>query len=707
MPYILVKEKLVVFSVKKEVGGRTLSIETGKLARQADGAVTVRYGDTVVFVSAVAEASQEDAGFLALTVEYREKIFAAGKIPGGFFKREGRPTTKEILTMRLIDRPLRPLFPPGYKDEVQITAFVFSADQENDPDIAAMIGASAALVLSKDIPFNTPTGSVRVGMIANEFILNPTYAQLEKSDLNLVITGTADAIIMVEGEAREIPEATIVDAIFWGHQQIKAIVALQLELMELAGVTPTPLPAVSEEKERAIAFIHEKYTEDLKKSLYIAEKKVRHHALEELFTKIKEDFAQDEKLATLSSTIVTAAYESNQKKIVREWLKENKRIDGRGLKDIRPIQCEVGYLPRTHGSAIFTRGETQALVTVTLGSTMDEQIIEGLAGDVSKRFMLHYEFPPFCTGEVKQPRGLSRREIGHGALAERSLEVVLPEEDRFPYTIRIVSEIMSSNGSSSMASVCGGTLALMDAGVPIKRPVAGIAMGLLKEGENFYIISDILGSEDQYGEMDFKVAGTQKGVTGLQMDIKTMGISREILSQALEQAKEGRRHILREMLKALDHPKRSISPYAPRVLRMQINPEKIAAVIGPGGKVIRSIQESTGSKVAVEDSGTVTIYCPKKEGALAAQELVQQLTEEVKIGKIYLGKVVSIKDFGVFVEILPGVEGLVHVSELAKNYVANVAEFVKIGDKMHVKVISIDDQNRIKLSKKAAEAEKA
>ncbi len=700
------KEKTVVFSVEKEIAGRTLSIETGKLARQADGAVTVRYGDTVVFVAAVSRESQEDAGFLALTVEYREKIYAAGKIPGGFFKREGRPTTKEILTMRLIDRPLRPLFPEGYKDEVQITAFVFSADQENDPDIIAMIGASSALILSKDICFNTPTGSVRVGRINGEFILNPRYSELDKSDMNLVITGTNEAIIMVEGEAREVSEQAVVDAIFWGHEYIKKIIAMQKELVEKAGIAPVDFKKTeNKEKEIVSAKMQEKYYEDLQKALQTKEKKARGKEVDALFKKILEEFASNEETASISSDVLNSCYESLQKKIVRQWIRENKRIDGRNLKEIRPIQCEVGYLPRTHGSAIFTRGETQSLVTITLGSTMDEQIIEGLTSDVSKRFMLHYEFPPFCTGEVKQSRGPSRREIGHGNLAERALEQVLPDENRFPYTIRIVSEIMSSNGSSSMASICGGTLALMDAGVPIKRPVAGIAMGLLKEEGSFYILSDILGTEDHYGEMDFKVAGTQRGITALQMDIKTTGISKEIFMQALEQAKEGRFHILREMMLALNHPKRSISPYAPRVFRMQINPEKISTIIGPAGKTIRSLQESTGSKIAVEDTGTITIYCQTAEGAQSAQDAIQQLTEEVKIGKIYTGKAVSVKDFGVFVEILPGVEGLVHVSELAKNYVANVSEVVKVGDKMKVKVLSIDDQNRIKLSKKAADRE--
>jgi polyribonucleotide nucleotidyltransferase len=692
-------------SIERELAGRTLKIETGNLAFQTDGAVTVSYGDTVVFVCAVSQTLKEDPGFLPLTVEYREKTFAAGKIPGGFYKREGKPTTKEILTMRLIDRPIRPLFANGFRDEVQITASVFSADRENDPDIPAMIGASAALSISPSIPFVEPEGSVRIGRINGEFVLNPTYSQIEDSDLNLVVTGTENAIIMVEGSAKEIPENIILDAIFWGHQYIKEIVAMQRELVAKLHIPEAPPVTIPPLRESLMEYIYQNYYEDMVAGLSLKIKKERGKALSIVKDKIKQDLLTKEEFAEVSDVLLDYAFEKNQKKIVRSWIKEGKRIDGRKQKEIRPITCEVSVLPRTHGSAIFTRGETQALVTATLGTSMDEQVVEGLAAESTKRFMLHYNFPSFSVGEVRQARGLSRREIGHGALAEKALEAVLPEENRFPYTIRVVSEILSSNGSSSMASVCGGTLALMDAGVPIKRPVGGIAMGLFREDDKFYVLSDIMGAEDQFGDMDFKVAGTQRGVTAVQMDIKIQGISKEILATALKQAKEGRIHILREMLSALDRPKRDISPYAPRVYRIQVNPDKISAVIGSGGKTIRSIQESTGSKIAVQDDGVITIYSPNQEGAKIAQELVEKLTQEVKIGKIYTGKVTSVRDFGAFVEILPGVEGLVHVSELNQNYVQNVSDIVKHGDTITVKVIAIDEQNRIKLSKKAVDME--
>ncbi len=695
----------MLMTIEKELAGRILKIETGKFAFQSDGAVTVSYGDTVVFVCAVSQALKEDPGFLPLTVDYREKTFAAGKIPGGFYKREGKPTTKEILTMRLIDRPIRPLFADGYTDEVQVTACVFSADKDNDPDIFAMIGASAALIVSPNIPFTTPIGTVRVGRIDEKFILNPTYAQLEESEMNLVIAGTDNAITMVEGSAKEVPENIMIDAIYWGHQYIKEIVALQNELAKRLNIPPAPEVKIHPLRDAAMEFIHKNYYKEMSSGLSLKIKKERGQALSTLRETIKNEMLATEQFAEISDILIDEAYEKNQKQIVRSWIQEGKRIDGRKQKEIRPISCEVSYLPRTHGSAIFTRGETQSLVTVTLGTSMDEQIVEGLALESSKNFMLHYNFPSFSVGEVRQSRGPSRREIGHGALAEKALEAVLPEENRFPYTIRIVSEILSSNGSSSMASVCGGTLALMDAGVPIKRPVGGIAMGLFKEGDKFYILSDIIGAEDQFGDMDFKIAGTQRGITAVQMDIKIKGISSDILTTALKQAKEGRIHILREMLSALDRPKREISPYAPRVYRLQVNPDKIAAIIGSGGKTIRSIQDSTGSKIAVQDDGVVTIYCPNQEGAKAAQELVEQLTQEVKVGKIYTGKVTSVRDFGAFVEILPGIEGLVHVSELDKNYVQNVSDVVRHGDSITVKVISIDEQNRIKLSKKAIETD--
>lgn len=693
----------------------TLRLETGKIGRQADGAVMVQYGDTIVFVCAVSQAMKEPAGFLALTVEYREKIFAIGKIPGGFYKREGRATVKEILTMRLIDRPLRPLFPDYYdSDEIQITALVLSADQEHDPDIPAMIGASTALMLSKNIPFTTPIAAVRVGLINDQFILNPTYKELEKSKLNLVIAGTKTDITMVEGQAQELPEDKIVSAISWAHQFIQQIVSLQEELIQKVGVShvaPPPPPTGLYDLQD---WIEKNFLSELETGLAIASKKERGIYLDNLFKKIQESRnifeANQSNLRTAdkantniisSERIRSLAYDEVQRKIVRRWLKQGKRIDGRGLKDVRPIHCEVGLLPRTHGSALFTRGETQALVTATLGSSLDEQIIEGLSPEVSKKFMLHYNFPSFSVGEVAPNRGPSRREIGHGELAERALEPVLPNDKKFPYTVRIVSEIMESNGSSSMATVCGGTLALMDAGIPICKPVGGVAMGLIREEDSYSIITDIIGAEDHLGDMDLKVAGTPRGITAMQMDIKIKGISAEILMQALQEARVGRIHILREMMQALDHPKLELSPYAPRILQFNVSPDKISVIIGTAGKTIRSIQDSTGTKIDIQNDGTVTIYSTQKAGAATAKDMIEKLTEEVKIGRVYTGKVTGIKNFGAFVEILPGIEGLVHVSELENSYVQNVSNVVKIGDMIQVKVIAIDEQNRIKLSKRA------
>lgn len=690
-------------SVKKEIGGRPLILETGKTARQADGAVTVRYGDTVVLVTAVAKPLDASADFFPLNVDYRERYSAVGKIPGGFYKREGRPSTKEILTMRLIDRSLRPLFPEYYGHELQIVSMVLSADQENDPDTIAILGASAACLVG-NIPLETPVASVRVGRIANQFVLNPTHSQLEQSELNLTIAGSQDAIVMVEAGAREIPEPVMIDALLWGHEHIKEIIALQRELLaDLPTRTTTyATPALEEEFTKKI---QEQFNADLSQILQQRAKKLRETALDELFAKIKEKLFAELPETQRMESVLRRSYEKQQKNIVRNWIKEGKRIDGRGMKDIRPITCEVGLLPRAHGSALFTRGETQALVTSTLGTPVDEQIIEGLLPESSKRFMLHYNFPPFCVGEAEPMRGPGRREIGHGALAERALESVLPEEERFPYTIRIVSEILESNGSSSMASVCGGTLSLMDAGVPIKRPVAGVAMGLVKDAQGVYILSDIMGTEDHYGDMDFKVAGTQRGITALQMDIKVTGVSRDVLAMALDQAREGRIHVLREMMTVLDRPRREISAHAPKIMQVKVEVDKIGSIIGPSGKNIRNIQDTTKASIDIKDNGIITIYSDTKEGALAAKEMIGHLTEEVKVGKIYKGRVTSVKDFGAFVEIMPGTEGLVHVSELEKDFVQNVGDVVKIGDEIAVKVLAIDEQNRIKLSKRAADRE--
>ncbi|MFO0795022.1 MAG: polyribonucleotide nucleotidyltransferase [Candidatus Brocadiaceae bacterium] len=691
----------MVYKVEKLIGKRVLSIEVGRIARQADGAALVQYGDTVVLATAVSATEQkEDADFFPLTVEYREKTYAAGKFPGGFFKREGRPTLKEILTMRLIDRPVRPLFPETYMKEVQIMSMVLSADKENDPDILAMIAASAALSVSS-IPFSGPTGSVRVGYIDGEFVINPTHAELVTSTMDLVVSGTEDAITMVEASSKEVPEERMVDAIMFGHAFIKEIVQLQKELLEKCGKAKQPIPPLK---------INEELLEDIKKKYYnkILErnqtpgKHERSQALGELLKEIISEYCTDEESAP-SRREIKLVFERIETTVVRDQIiKEGKRPDGRGFVDIRPITCEVGMLPRTHGSALFTRGETQALVVVTLGTTMDEQKVDTLEDEYSKKFMLDYNFPPFCVGEVKPLRGPGRREIGHGALAERAIEAVLPPPEKFPYTIRIVSDIMESNGSSSMATVCGGTLSLMDAGVPINAPVAGIAMGLVKEGEHVCILSDILGTEDHLGDMDFKVAGTANGVTALQMDIKISGITEKIMRDALTQAKEGRMHIISELSRVIDKPRTEISIHAPRLLHIKIKPDKIGMVIGPGGKNIKKIQEETGAKIEIEDDGTVMISATLAESAKKAKTWIERMTEEIQVGKTYQGKVLSLKEYGAFVEVLPGHDGLVHISELSDGYVEKVEDVVQVGQEIMIKVIGIDDQKRVKLSRKAA-----
>ncbi len=691
----------MVYKVEKLIGKRVLSIEVGRIARQADGAALVQYGDTVVLATAVSATEQkEDADFFPLTVEYREKTYAAGKFPGGFFKREGRPTLKEILTMRLIDRPIRPLFPETYMKEVQIMSMVLSADKENDPDILAMIAASVALSVSS-IPFIGPTGSVRVGYINGEFVINPTHAELATSAMDLVVSGTEDAITMVEASSKEVPEERMVDAIMFGHAFIKEIVQLQKELLEKCGKAKQSIPPLK---------INEELLEDIKKKYYnkILErnqtpgKHERSQALGELLKEIISEYCTDEESAP-SRREIKLVFERIETTVVRDQIiKEGKRPDGRGFVDIRPITCEVGMLPRTHGSALFTRGETQALVVVTLGTTMDEQKVDTLEDEYSKKFMLDYNFPPFCVGEVKPLRGPGRREIGHGALAERAIEAVLPPPEKFPYTIRIVSDIMESNGSSSMATVCGGTLSLMDAGVPINAPVAGIAMGLVKEGVHVCILSDILGTEDHLGDMDFKVAGTANGVTALQMDIKISGITEKIMRDALTQAKEGRLHIISELSRVIDKPRPEISIHAPRLLHIKIKPDKIGMVIGPGGKNIKKIQEETGAKIEIEDDGTVMISATLAESAKKAKTWIERMTEEIQVGKTYQGKVLSLKEYGAFVEVLPGHDGLVHISELSDGYVERVEDVVQVGQEIMIKVIGIDDQKRVKLSRKAA-----
>jgi polyribonucleotide nucleotidyltransferase len=686
------------FHVETQLGEQTLQLETGKLAKQAHGAVVVTYGETSALVAAVEGDPIEGRDFFPLVVDYREKVYAAGKFPGGFIKREGRPTTKEILTSRLIDRPIRPLFPAGYLNEVQIMASTLSADRENDPDILSMIGGSAALHVSP-IPFLHPTGSVRVGRIDGEWVVMPTHSQLEQSDLDLIVAGTRTAITMIEGFAREMPEETMADAILFAHKQIVTVVDLIEELRIKAGLgkkdprpagTPNPL----------VEIFRQKFGAEFRERKQTTGKHERATAIKELKNRIIAEFLPEDKEPQYSPGQVASALEALEERVVRDLILEGKRIDGRGHKQLRAISCEVGVLPRTHGSAIFQRGETQALVTTVLGTSSDEQRVDGLMDEYSKKFMLDYNFPPFSVGECRPIRGPGRREIGHGALAERGLKAVIPNPQQFPYTIRVVSDILESNGSSSMASVCGGTLSLMDAGVPISDPVAGISIGLVKEPDRFVLLTDIMGDEDHYGDMDFKVAGTGRGITGIQLDLKIDGINEEIIRATLDQARDARREILKTMLSTLRQPRGQISSYAPRLLQIRINPEKIGLLIGPGGKTIKGIQESTGAKIDIEDDGTVYISHMESAGAEAAKAKVEALTEEVRIGKVYEGKVTSVKDFGAFIEILPGRDGLCHISELDDKYVGKVEDVCKVGDILKVKVIAIDEHDRVKLSRK-------
>ncbi|MCI0341471.1 MAG: polyribonucleotide nucleotidyltransferase, partial [Planctomycetales bacterium] len=683
--------------VTREIGGRTLTIETGRLARQADGASLVRYADTVV-LAAVATDKPRDVDFFPLQVDYRERASAAGKFPGGFFKREGRPTLKETLTSRLIDRPIRPLFPDGYRREIQLQSFVLSADQENDPDVVAMNAASAALAVSP-LPWLGPLGAVRVGLIEGKFVVNPTLEQLGESDLEMVVAATKKSIVMVEAGAREVPEAKILEALEFAQGQCRQIAEAIEELAAKAGAKHQTFepPAHDEALEKAVR--KATYT-DLLKKIQTHDKRERREALRAWKSALVEKFTdglEGEKLEArqkeLGGTVERLVEEG-----FRELIVKGVRADGRTLDGIRPITCEVGVLPRTHGSSLFTRGETQALVTATLGAIDDEQRVEGLHDEYRMKFLLHYNFPSFSVGEVKPIRGPGRREIGHGALAERAVEAVLPPYDTFPYTIRIVSDILESNGSSSMATVCGGTLALLDAGVPLRSPVAGIAMGLVIEKGETRILSDILGDEDHFGEMDFKVAGTTTGITALQMDIKNTGVSSDLMSKALDQARAGRLFILEQMKAVMPGPRAQMSPHAPRHVLLRVDPEKIGAIIGPGGRVINKIQEDTGSEIEVDDDGRVLISSATQSGIDRARAIIEGLTTVPEVGQVYKGRVVSMKDFGAFVEFLPGQEGLVHISELGEGYVERVEDVVKLGDEIEVRVISIDDQGRVKLS---------
>lgn len=686
-------------TVQAEIHGKTVSIETGWMAKQANGAVVVRSGDTMVLVTAVAAKSvKEGQDFFPLTVNYQEKSYAGGKIPGGFFKREGRPSESETLICRLIDRPIRPLFPEGFLNETQIMATVISADRDNDPGILSIIGASAALEIS-DIPFQGPIAGVRVGRVDGSFVCNPTAEEMERSDIDIVVAGSRDAVIMVEGGARMVPEQDMLDAIFFGHEAMQPILAAQEELRRVVGVPKRDVaPPMADEilKGRVSELAYAR----IKDAVRIKSKMERKDALAAI---------EEEVLAALlpeydgRETEITDCLGELEYTLVREHIvKDGERIDGRDTKTVRTITSEIGLLPRAHGSALFTRGETQALVATTLGTSIDEQRIDSLFGESKKRFLLHYNFPPFSVGETSMRLAPGRREIGHGALAERALEKVIPAFDDFPYTIRIVSDILESNGSSSMATVCGGSLSLMDAGIPIKAPVAGIAMGLIKEGDDVTILSDILGDEDHLGDMDFKVAGTAEGVTALQMDIKITGVTREIMRQALEQAREGRLHILDRMAETIRAPRSELSPYAPRITTIFVKVDKIRDVIGTGGKNVRGITEATGVTIDIEDSGKINIASHDMAACEKAIKMIRDLTAEAEEGKLYLGTVKKVMDFGAFVEIFPGTDGLVHISELDTERVKNVSDVLKEGDKVLVKCIGIDKQGKIKLSRKEA-----
>ena len=685
--------------IERQFGAATLTIEAGHLARQASGAVTVRVGDTLVLVTAVGtEDQRKGIDFVPLTVDYQERFYAVGRIPGNFFRREvGRPSEKETLTSRFIDRPCRPLFPKTWNFETQVIATALSVDENYDPDILAMIGASAALVIS-DIPFAGPIAGARVVRVDGELIINPVQPQIEASDLSIIVASSRDAVVMVEGGALGVSEDELLDAIFLAHREIQPILDMQEELREALG-KPKRQPPETVRNEELISSVKEKYHQEAREALTIPAKMERHRVFDEIRGRALGELAEEH---PDEEADIKEGFHELEREILRGMiLNEGRRLDGRGFKDVRPISCEVNVLPRAHGSALFTRGETQALGITTLGTTYDDQRLDTVIGDSTKSFMLHYNFPPFCVGEAKMLRAPGRREIGHGALAERTIRAVIPETEEFPYTIRVVSEILESNGSSSMATVCAGTLSLMDAGVPLKAPVAGVAMGLVVEGEQVAVLTDILGDEDHLGDMDFKITGSREGVTAVQMDIKIKGVTKDIMSRALEQAREARVLILDEMAKAIDKPREEISRYAPKMTTMQINPERIKDIIGPGGKIIKAIQAETETRVDVEDSGKVSIYAQNSDQADAAVKAIKRLTQEPEVDQVYLGKVVKIMDFGAFVEILPGTDGLVHISQLSNERVQRVNDVVNEGDEILVKVLGIDKQGKIRLSRKA------
>lgn len=683
-----------------KLGNEELILETGLMAKQANGAVTIQYGGTVVLVTAVASKEpREGIDFFPLTVEYQEKTYAAGKIPGGFFKREGRPSEKEILTARLIDRPIRPLFPDGFLNEVQIMAMVLSSDGRNDPDILSVNAASAALSIS-DIPFNGPIAAVRVGRVDNALIINPTYEQLESSDLDLVVAGNKNGVIMLEAGSKEVSEETILEAIEFGQKNLQAVIKLQEEFARQYG-RPKMKVALKTIEAQLLKEVEQYAASRLEEINKLSKKEQREEGLSLLAKEMIQKFT-GENSTCAETDIKLALVEAEKKQVRRLILDKKQRVDGRDFKEIRLITCQTGILPRTHGSGLFTRGQTQSLSVTTLGTSADEQKIDALEGEAFKSFMLHYNFPPFSVGEVKPVRGPGRREIGHGALAERALKPIMPSKEEFPYTVRVVSDILESNGSSSMATVCAGILSLMDAGVPIKAPVGGIAMGLVKENDKFAILTDIAGVEDHYGDMDFKITGTTAGITAVQLDLKIESINSEIIQKTLAQAKEARLIILDKMAQAIAQPRAELSAYAPRIVTLKINPEKIKDVIGPGGRIIKKIIEETKVTIDIEDDGRVIIASTEEEGMRKAIEKVKALTEDPERGKIYLGKIKRIMNFGAFCEFLPGQEGLIHVSELSNKYVKNVEDEVKVGDEVMVKLIEIDEQGRVNLSRKQA-----
>ena len=686
-------------STQIEIGGRRLTLETGRVAKQADGSVLVRYGDTVVLATVVASRSAvEGQDFFPLSVDYRERAYAGGRIPGGFFKREGRPAEKEILTSRLIDRPLRPLFPKGFRNEIQLIALAISADQENDPGILAMNGASAAVCVA-GVPFLGPFGAVRVGFIDGRLVVNPPFADLDRSTLDLVVAATEDSVMMVEAGAYEVPEDTMLEAIALAHEECRALVRAQRALAALAAKPRWEFDASLHQDPALEALVREAAGGRIRDVVRIPEKALRAQGLTKLAHEVMAAVDPD----GLRRAKVREYLDKLEKQEVRRMvLEDGIRVDGRKSTETRAISAEVSFLPRSHGSALFTRGETQALVAATLGTKQDEQKIESLEGESTKPFMLHYNFPSFSVGEIRRFGSPGRREIGHGALAERSVQPVLPSRDGFPYTLRIVSDILESNGSSSMATVCGASLALMDAGVPIKAPVAGIAMGLIKEGERYAILTDIMGTEDHYGDMDFKVAGTADGITGLQMDIKVAGVSREIMAAALRQAREARVFVLARMREAIAAPRPELPPHAPRFVTIRIRPEKIREVIGPGGKVVRGIQEQTGVKVDIEDDGKVTLFGADARMVQQAIDIIQGICKEAEVGRVHLGKVKKVVDFGAFVEIMPGTEGLLHISQIAEERTRRVEDVLREGDQVLVKVIEVDPSGKIRLSRRAA-----